>query len=36
MYNFEFAKPATITDAVKALAAEDAQALGGGRRCCPP
>ena len=35
MYNFEFAKPATITDAVKALAAEDAQALGGGQTLLP-
>ncbi len=35
MYNFEFAKPATVADAVTALAAEDAQALGGGQTLLP-
>ena len=32
MYNFEFEKPSTIADAVSAMAAEEAQALGGGRK----
>jgi CO/xanthine dehydrogenase FAD-binding subunit len=31
MYNFEFAKPKTIAEAVAALAGEEAQALGGGQ-----
>jgi aerobic carbon-monoxide dehydrogenase medium subunit len=35
MYNFEFAKPKTIADAVSALAAADAQALGGGQTLLP-
>ncbi|MCX8954431.1 xanthine dehydrogenase family protein subunit M [Ruegeria sp. NA] len=35
MYNFEFEKPSTIADAVAALAAEDAQALGGGQTLIP-
>ena len=29
MYNFDFEKPSTIADAVSAMAAEEAQALGG-------
>ncbi len=35
MYNFEFEKPSTIGDAVAALGAEDAQALGGGQTLIP-
>jgi carbon-monoxide dehydrogenase medium subunit len=35
MYNFEFAKPATIADAVTALGQEEAQALGGGQTLLP-
>lgn len=35
MYAFEFVKPATIAEAVQALAAEDAQALGGGQTLIP-
>lgn len=35
MYNFEFAKPATIADAVAALGQEEAQALGGGQTLLP-
>ncbi|WP_170345445.1 FAD binding domain-containing protein [Ruegeria atlantica] len=35
MYSFEFEKPSTIADAVAALAAEDAQALGGGQTLIP-
>lgn len=35
MYNFEFEKPATVADAVAALAAEEAQALGGGQTLIP-
>ena len=35
MYNFEFEKPSTIADAVAALGAEDAQALGGGQTLIP-
>ncbi|MEM6660520.1 MAG: carbon monoxide dehydrogenase, partial [Pseudomonadota bacterium] len=35
MYNFEFAKPDTVADAVAALAEEDAQALGGGQTLIP-
>jgi carbon-monoxide dehydrogenase medium subunit len=35
MYNFEFAKPATIADAVAALGADEAQPLGGGQTLIP-
>lgn len=35
MYNFDFARPSTIDEAVKALSAEDAQALGGGQTLIP-
>ena len=35
MYNFEFEKPSTVADAVAALGAEDAQALGGGQTLIP-
>lgn len=35
MYNFELVKPTTIADAVQALGAEDAQALGGGQTLIP-
>ena len=35
MYAFEFVRPATVEDAVAALAAEDAQALGGGQTLIP-
>ncbi|MEO0381630.1 MAG: FAD binding domain-containing protein, partial [Pseudomonadota bacterium] len=35
MYNFEFAKPETVADAVAALGQEDAQALGGGQTLIP-
>jgi carbon-monoxide dehydrogenase medium subunit len=35
MYAFEFVKPTTIEEAVQALAAEDAQALGGGQTLIP-
>ncbi|MDI3334956.1 xanthine dehydrogenase family protein subunit M [Defluviimonas aestuarii] len=35
MYAFEFEKPTTIADAVKALGREDAQALGGGQTLIP-
>ncbi|MFN3280827.1 MAG: FAD binding domain-containing protein [Tabrizicola sp.] len=35
MHNFEFAKPSTIADAAKALAAEGAQALSGGQTLIP-
>lgn len=35
MYAFEFVKPTSIADAVAALAAEDAQALGGGQTLIP-
>jgi carbon-monoxide dehydrogenase medium subunit len=35
MHNFDFAKPATIADAVKALAADGAQALSGGQTLIP-
>ena len=35
MYSFEFEKPASVADAVAALAAEDAQALGGGQTLIP-
>jgi len=35
MYAFDFVKPTTVADAVAALAAEDAQALGGGQTLIP-
>ena len=35
MYNFEFVKAGTIADAVSALGAEEAQALGGGQTLIP-
>jgi len=35
MYEFEFKRPGTIADAVAALGAEDAQALGGGQTLLP-
>lgn len=35
MYNFEFERPSTVEDAVKALKSEDAQALGGGQTLIP-
>jgi len=35
MYAFEFERPATLEDAVSALAAEDAQALAGGQTLIP-
>lgn len=35
MYDFEFVKPATIADAVKAMSAEGAQALSGGQTLLP-
>ena len=35
MYDFEFEKPTTIAEAVKALADEDAMALGGGQTLIP-
>lgn len=35
MYEFEFEKPGSVGDAVAALAAEDAQALGGGQTLIP-
>ncbi len=35
MYNFEFVKPSTVDEAVAALGAEDAQALGGGQTLIP-
>ncbi|MBA4323739.1 MAG: carbon monoxide dehydrogenase [Rhodobacter sp.] len=35
MHNFDFAKPSTIADAAKALAAEGAQALSGGQTLIP-
>ncbi len=35
MYNFEFAKPSSIADAVAALASDGAQALGGGQTLLP-
>jgi glycosyltransferase involved in cell wall biosynthesis len=35
MYAFEFVKPSTLAEAVAALAAEDAQALGGGQTLIP-
>ena len=35
MYAFEFEKPTTVADAVKALASEEAMALGGGQTLIP-
>ncbi len=35
MYNFEFDKPLTVAEAVAALGAEEAQALGGGQTLIP-
>ena len=35
MYAFELVRPTTVADAVKALAEEDAQALGGGQTLIP-
>lgn len=35
MYNFEISKPSSVADAVSALSAEDAQALGGGQTLIP-
>jgi carbon-monoxide dehydrogenase medium subunit len=35
MYNFEFTKPKTVEEAVNAMAAEGAQALGGGQTLLP-
>lgn len=35
MYDFNFEKPSSVADAVKALSAEDAQALGGGQTLIP-
>ncbi|MFN4170478.1 MAG: FAD binding domain-containing protein [Pseudorhodobacter sp.] len=35
MYDFEFVKPASVADAVKAMAAEGAQALAGGQTLLP-
>ena len=35
MYNFEFVKPSSVADAVAALGAGDAQALGGGQTLIP-
>lgn len=35
MYEFEFEKPGSVADAVAALGAEDAQALGGGQTLIP-
>lgn len=35
MHNFDFVKPATVADAVKALSAEGAQALSGGQTLVP-
>ena len=35
MYNFDFVKPGTVDDAVAALKAEEAQALGGGQTLIP-
>ena len=35
MYAFEFERPTTVDDAVKALASEAAQALGGGQTLVP-
>ncbi len=35
MYNFDFEKPTSVADAVSALAADEAQALGGGQTLLP-
>jgi aerobic carbon-monoxide dehydrogenase medium subunit len=35
MHNFDFVKPATVADAIKALAADGAQALSGGQTLLP-
>ncbi|PWE31995.1 carbon monoxide dehydrogenase [Maritimibacter sp. 55A14] len=35
MYNFEFERPSTVEDAVRALAGDEAQALGGGQTLIP-
>ena len=35
MYNFEFEKPTSVADAVAALGADEAQALGGGQTLIP-
>lgn len=35
MYNFDFEKPSTVAEAVTALGAEEAQALGGGQTLIP-
>lgn len=35
MYSFDFVKPASVADAVSALSAEEAQALGGGQTLIP-
>ncbi|HCP81433.1 MAG TPA: carbon monoxide dehydrogenase, partial [Octadecabacter sp.] len=35
MYNFEFTKPKTVEEAASAMAAEGAQALGGGQTLLP-
>lgn len=35
MYNFDFVKPTTVDEAVKALADDEAQALGGGQTLIP-
>ena len=35
MYDFNLEKPSSVADAVKALGAEDAQALGGGQTLIP-
>ncbi|MDE3028107.1 MAG: FAD binding domain-containing protein, partial [Paracoccaceae bacterium] len=35
MYDFEFKRPSTIAEAVAALGAEEAQALGGGQTLIP-
>ena len=35
MYNFEFKKPTTISDAVNLLKSDEAQALGGGQTLIP-
>ena len=35
MYEFEFARPASVAEAAKALSEEDAQALGGGQTLIP-
>jgi len=35
MYEFEFARPSSVAEAVKALSEEDAQALGGGQTLIP-